>query len=86
MNEIDAINILENKCSEKNIGIRYEKGDFEGGFCILRDSQVIVINKKLADLRKVIVLSEAMERLGILFSELPLDLQILINEEKPKRK
>ena len=45
--------------------VRFEKGDFKGGFCILHENKVIVINK-LANLqRKVMILSAALKELGV---------------------
>ncbi len=45
--------------------VRFEKGDFKGGYCILNDSKVIVINKMTNLQRKVIVLSMALKELGV---------------------
>ena len=86
MNEVQALNILEESCKQKNINIRYEKGDFDGGYCVLRDSKVIVINKKLPELKKVLLLNDAIINLGFDKKELPLDLQLYIESEKPKQK
>ncbi|GBD88019.1 hypothetical protein BMS3Abin03_01953 [bacterium BMS3Abin03] len=45
--------------------VRFEKGDFKGGYCILNENKVIVINK-LANLqRKVMILSAALKELGV---------------------
>ena len=45
--------------------VRFEKGDFKGGYCILKESKVIVINKMTNLQRKVIVLSMALKELGV---------------------
>jgi len=45
--------------------VRFEKGDFKGGYCILKDSKVIVINKMTNLQRKVLVLSMALKELGV---------------------
>jgi hypothetical protein len=47
------------------VNIRYEKGDFDGGYCLLRDERIIVVNKKLNSNRKAAVLSQAFGELGI---------------------
>lgn len=47
-----------------DITIRYEKGDFEGGFCILRAERIIVINKKLMLPKKVSVLARSLGEFG----------------------
>jgi len=47
------------------VHIRYEKGDFDGGYCLLRDERIIVVNKKLNPNRKASVISQAFGELGI---------------------
>ena len=45
--------------------VRFERGDFKGGYCIVREDKVIVINR-LANLqKKVMILSAALKELGI---------------------
>jgi hypothetical protein len=45
--------------------VRFEKGDFKGGYCIVHDSKVIVINKMTNLQRKVMILSAALKELGV---------------------
>jgi hypothetical protein len=45
--------------------VRFEKGDFKGGYCIVRDKKIIVINKMTNLQRKVMILSTALKELGI---------------------
>ncbi len=45
--------------------VRFEKGDFKGGYCILKENKVIVINKMANLQRKVMILSMALKELGI---------------------
>jgi hypothetical protein len=56
---------LKSVANELGAKVRFEKGDFKGGYCIIKDSKVIVVNK-LANLqRKVMILSAALKELGI---------------------
>lgn len=56
---------LKNLASQMGATVRFERGDFKGGYCILKESKIIVINK-LANLqRKVMTLSAALTELGI---------------------
>lgn len=56
---------LKSLANELGATVRFEKGDFKGGYCIIKDSKVIVVNK-LANLqRKVMILSAALKELGI---------------------
>lgn len=45
--------------------VRFEKGDFKGGYCIVKDSKVIVINKRANTQRKVMTLAAALNELGL---------------------
>ncbi len=60
----DLIAELKSVASQLGAEVRFEKGDFKGGYCLLKESKVIVINK-LANLqRKVMILSAALKELG----------------------
>lgn len=56
---------LEALAAKSGIAIRYEKGDFEGGFCVLKDERLIVVNKKLAPQRKASILAQGLAEIGI---------------------
>ncbi len=45
--------------------VRFEKGDFKGGYCILKENKVIVINKLTNLQKKIMILSAALKDLGI---------------------
>jgi hypothetical protein len=45
--------------------IRFEKGDFKGGYCLLKESKVIVINKNANLQKKAMILSAALKELGV---------------------
>jgi hypothetical protein len=45
--------------------VRFEKGDFKGGYCIIHDKKVIVINKMTSLQKKVMILSAALKELGV---------------------
>ncbi|MDQ3289832.1 MAG: hypothetical protein M3Q05_00930 [Bacteroidota bacterium] len=36
---------LEEVFTEANYALRYEKGNFKSGFCIIKDSKVAIVNK-----------------------------------------
>ncbi len=65
MNAEDFLPELEQLASEMGMKIRYEKGDFDGGYCILKEEQIIVVNKKLHPSRKSGVIALALGELGI---------------------
>ncbi|MBM4174642.1 MAG: hypothetical protein FJ213_00490 [Ignavibacteria bacterium] len=49
----------------QGIRIRFEKGDFNGGYCVLKTEKVIVINKSASQKRKANVLALALKEIGI---------------------
>ena len=65
MNYFQLIQDLEEICRQLGIRVRYEKGDFEGGYCILEDQKVLVVNKRLNEMRKASVLAQALGEIGI---------------------
>jgi hypothetical protein len=56
---------LEQLASNCGISIRYEKGDFDGGYCVLKAERLIVINKRLALARRASVLAQGLAEVGI---------------------
>ncbi len=61
----EMVQDLKSIAAQLGAEVRFEKGDFKGGYCILKDSKVIVINKMTNLQRKVIVLSMALKELGV---------------------
>ena len=61
----DILHDLKALADQLGAKVRFERGDFKGGYCILNDNKVIIINK-LANLqKKVIILSAALKELGV---------------------
>ncbi|MEK6571031.1 MAG: hypothetical protein AABZ61_06650 [Bacteroidota bacterium] len=56
---------LESVASQLGIKLRYEKGDFEGGYCVLKSERVIVINKKLSPSMRLSVLARGINEIGL---------------------
>jgi hypothetical protein len=65
MTQEQILKELEALAESCGIGIRYEKGDFEGGYCILKAERLIVIQKKLAPSRKASVLAQGLAEIGV---------------------
>jgi len=65
MTEEELLLELEEAVNEIGLHIRYEKGDFDGGYCILRDENIIVVNKKLSLPKKCSVIAQALGEFGI---------------------
>ena len=56
---------LEELALQLRVSVRYERGDFEGGYCILRETSLILVNRRLEVKRKTIVLALALSDIGI---------------------
>jgi hypothetical protein len=61
----EILDELKSLANDLGATVRFEKGDFKGGYCIIKDSKVIVVNKLANFQRKVMILSAALKELGI---------------------
>lgn len=65
--------------------VRFERGDFKGGYCLVKESKVIVINKLASLQRKVITLAAALKEIGVDEIYLPPKLREVIDEMDDNR-
>jgi ABC-type Zn2+ transport system substrate-binding protein/surface adhesin len=65
MNYLQLIGDMEEIARQLNVQLRYEKGDFEGGYCVLKNQKVVVINKRLPDARRASALAQALAEYGV---------------------
>jgi hypothetical protein len=65
MTHEQIVSELEQLASNCGITIRYEKGDFDGGYCVLKAERLIVINKRLSPSRRAPVLAQGLAEVGI---------------------
>ena len=75
---------LEDLTRQLQIEVRYEKGDFEGGYCILKDKKILVINKRLPDPRRAAALAQALGEYGIETTYVKPNLRAYIDDEVAK--
>jgi hypothetical protein len=61
----EIIHDLRSVADQLGASVRFEKGDFKGGYCLLKESKVIVINKNANLQRKAMILSVALKELGV---------------------
>ncbi|WP_109830273.1 hypothetical protein [Reichenbachiella versicolor] len=59
------LNKLEDLFSESNYILRYEKGNFKSGYCVLKDSKVAIINKFYSLDGKINCLMEILKEVDI---------------------
>ncbi len=65
---------------EMGAKVRFERGDFKGGYCLLQESKVIVINKLSSVQKKVAILSSALTQLGAEDIYIPPKIREVIDE------
>ncbi|MCK9279681.1 MAG: hypothetical protein M0P71_03585 [Melioribacteraceae bacterium] len=56
---------LKSLANQMGATVRFERGDFKGGYCLLEDSKIVVINKLSNTQKKVMTLAAALNELGI---------------------
>lgn len=56
---------LESVASQLGMKLRYEKGDFEGGYCVLKSERILVVNKKLPPAKRLSVLARGISEIGL---------------------
>jgi hypothetical protein len=61
----EIIEELEGVAAQLGVTVRFEKGDFEGGYCILRDRKLLLVNRRLMPGRKASVLAVALQEIGM---------------------
>ena len=59
------LNRLEELFAESDYMLRYEKGNFKAGYCVLKDMNVVVVNKYYALEGKVNCLFEILRTINI---------------------
>ena len=75
-----TLNKLEKVLEESGYVIRYEKGTFQSGYCILEERKVIVLNKFLSTEGRINTMIELIPQLEILYDHLTLESQKIYDE------
>lgn len=56
---------LEDIVRRLGYNLRYEKGDFEGGYCLLKESRLFVINSKNEAEKRIGIIARNLKEIGI---------------------
>jgi len=59
------LNKLENLFSETDYILRYEKGNFQSGYCLLNDTKIAVVNKFYTTDGKINCLIEILKTISV---------------------
>ncbi|MDI9355880.1 MAG: hypothetical protein QM536_02495 [Chitinophagaceae bacterium] len=62
-----TLSTLEDILSESEFSLRYEKGNFQSGYCIVKEHKVIIINKYFPVDGKINALLEIIKNIEIEF-------------------
>lgn len=73
---------LEDILGESEYVVRYERGNFQSGWCLLESKKIVVLNKFLNLEARINTLLELIPQLTIDFDKLTLDSQKLYEEVK----
>ncbi len=60
-----SLNKLEDLISETEYTLRYEKGNFKSGYCLIKDSKMIIVNKYYALEGKISCLIEILKEIKV---------------------
>ncbi len=75
-----TLNKLEKVLEESAYVIRYERGTFQSGYCILEAKKVVVLNKFLNVDGRINILTELIPQLTINYDDLTYDSQKMYEE------
>ncbi len=73
---------LEDILGESEFVVRYERGNFQSGWCLLESKRIVVLNKFLNLEARINTLIELIPQLDIQFDKLTHDSQKLYEEVK----
>jgi hypothetical protein len=77
-----TLNKLEDILGESEFVVRYERGNFQSGWCLLESKRIVVLNKFLNLEARINTLLELIPQLEIDFDKLTHDSQKLYEEVK----
>ena len=75
-----TLNKLEDILGESEFVVRYERGNFQSGWCLLESKRIVVLNKFLNLEARINTLLELIPQLDIQFDKLTHDSQKLYEE------
>ena len=59
------LNKLEDVLAESEYALRYEKGNFKSGYCILKDTKIVIVNRYFTTEGKVNCLIDIIKSLDL---------------------
>jgi len=65
MKEDEVLSGLESVMTTLGVQVRYEKGDFAGGLCKLKDKQLLILNSAMPPNQKIKVLANELSHMEL---------------------
>lgn len=65
MKHEEIVQELQDIAQQIGITVRFEQGNFEGGYCILKAQKLLLVNRRLLPARKASVLATALREIGL---------------------
>jgi len=65
MKEDEILSGLEKLVESLSIQLRYEKGDFAGGYCVLKDQGMMIVNQSLSPAMRIKVLARELAGINL---------------------
>jgi hypothetical protein len=65
MKEDEILSGLEKLVESLSIQLRYEKGDFAGGYCVLKDKRMMIVNSSLSPAMRIKVLAHELAAMNL---------------------
>ena len=75
-----TLNKLEEILEEADYIVRYERGSFQSGYCILEDKKVVVLNKFLNTEGRINTLIDLLPSIKLTYELLTVDCQKMYDE------
>jgi hypothetical protein len=79
----DHLNKLQQILSESDYAIRFERGTFQSGWCLLEQKRIVVLNKFLDTEGRINTLLDLIPQVKIDFDKLTLESQKLYSQIVP---
>ncbi len=80
-----TVNRLEKILEESGYVVRYERGSFQSGYCILEEKKVVVLNKFLNTEGRINTLIDLLPSLQVTYELLTVDAQKMFDEVMKKQ-
>ncbi len=65
MKEEEILSSLEKLLTSLSVELRYEKGDFTGGYCLVKEKPMMIINSALSPAQRIRILARELAQMNL---------------------